>query len=96
MVVFKPQMCFAGLLMTLAEKKRAGKRAGALPGSSPHPQAPGSCGAGRGVRAGASLDLLRGGGLGGHPGAVQPRSPSAAAVLGKSVLPPGPMQIFCG
>lgn len=51
MVVFKPQMCFAGLLMTLAEKKRAGKRAGALPGSSPHPQDPGSCGAGRGVRA---------------------------------------------
>lgn len=80
-------MCFAGLLMTFAENKKARKREGPVVGSSPHPQDLGSHGVGRDVRAGTSLDplalLLWGGGLGGHPGPVQPRSPSAAAVLGE-------------
>lgn len=58
-----------------------------MPGSSPHPQDLGSRRVAMDVRAGASLEPLalplRGGGLGGHPGPVQPHSPSTAAMLGK-------------
>lgn len=58
-----------------------------MPGSSPHPQDLGSRRVAMDVRAGASLEPLalplRGGGFGGHPGPVQPHSPSTAAMLGK-------------
>jgi len=84
MDVFKPQMCFAGLLMTLAEKKRAGKLERAVPGSSRHPLDPGWEGVSElGHRWTPRLSCCGEEDLGDTKEQVQARSPRAAAILGE-------------